>query len=210
MHPPPAKSSPDLIRRALRLSWFTVGYNLAEAVLSLLFGAAAGSIALVGFGLDSVVESLSASVMIWRLRHYGRGLEEPRQQRLEGRAYRVISATFLVLGTWVFIESMRRLLRHEVPEPSLPGIVIAVASLIVMPALAWRKRQTARLLPSPALMADAKETVFCAWLSVALLLGLAANRLFGLWQADPAAGLVIVFFLFKEGIQGLRATEEEE
>lgn len=192
--------------RALALSWFTVGYNLLEAMLSIGFGRAAGSIALVGFGLDSVVESLSGLVMVWRLT--GRaGLSREQEEALERRAERLIGASFLILGAYVLYESVDKLLGRDIPEPTLPGILIAAASLLVMPWLARRKRRLAAELGSRALAADAKETMFCAALSVALLLGLAANYAAGLWQADPLAGLVIVAFLFKEGWEALSSDE---
>jgi divalent metal cation (Fe/Co/Zn/Cd) transporter len=193
---------------ALRLSWFTVGYNVAEAVLSLLFGSAAGSIALIGFGLDSIVESLSGLVMVWRLRGH-EGLSEAEEEALERRAERFVAATFLILAAYVLFESAEKLISRDIPDPSLPGIAIAAASLVVMPWLARRKRRVAAQIGSRALAADAKETMFCAALSVALLLGLSANYLFGLWQADPVCGLVIVGFLVKEGVEGLKGEEEE-
>lgn len=192
-----------LYRTALRLEYFSVGYNVLEAAASVLFGAAAGSIALIGFGLDSVVESLSGLVMIWRLRQHGR-LPGKEEEKLEKRAEKFVAATFLLLGAYVLAESAGKLVHREVPEPSLPGILIAAASLTVMPLLASRKQRVARQLKSSALLADSKETLACAFLSAALLLGLATNYLFGLWQADPAVGLVIVGFLFREGLEILK------
>ena len=187
-----------LYRKGLRLEYFTVGYNALEAVASIIFGALAGSIALVAFGLDSVVESLSGLVLIWRLNRHGK-ISEEDEARIERKATRFVAVTFLALGLYVLFESVKKLVLVEAPEPSLPGIVIALVSVAVMPFLTWQKYKTGRQINSRALVADAKETRACAFLSLALLLGLGANYLFGFWAADPIVGLVIVAFLFREG-----------
>jgi divalent metal cation (Fe/Co/Zn/Cd) transporter len=187
-----------LHRRALLLSYFTVGYNVLEALVSLLAGYLAGSIALVGFGLDSMVESLSGGVMIWRFSH-GPGLSREAEERRERRAVKIVGYTFLVLGAYVFYESLKKLVFQEIPSPSLLGIIIAAVSLIVMPALFLIKYRTGQSLNSRSLMADSKQTLACAWLSLALLIGLGLNYLFGVWQADPIIGLVVAGFLLKEG-----------
>jgi divalent metal cation (Fe/Co/Zn/Cd) transporter len=187
-----------LYRKALNLEYFTVAYNVLEAVASIFFGGIASSIALIGFGLDSIVESLSGLVMVWRLRKHG-DVSEEEEERVEKRAMRFVAVTFFVLGAYVLVESGRKLIFRDVPDPSLPGIVIAILSLLVMPLLARAKIRVGGQIGSRALVADAKETLACAFLSVALLLGLGANYLFGFWQADPLAGLVIVIFLFREG-----------
>lgn len=188
-------------RSGLHLEYFTVGYNILEAAASIFFGTAAGSIALVGFGLDSIVESLSALVLIWRLRLPDNGDRE-REEHAERRAEQFVALTFFILGGYILVESVSKLLTHEIAQPTLYGILIAVASLIVMPVLAWRKQVVGTAIGSRALIADSKETIACALLSVALLLGLGANYLFGFWQADPLAGLIIVAFLFREGYEG--------
>jgi len=198
-----------LYRKGLFLEYFTVGYNVLEAVASIVLGRIASSIALVGFGLDSVVESLSGLVLIWRLRQHGR-VSEVAEERLERRAVRLVAVTFFVLGLYVLVESARKLVLQEVPEASLPGIVIAMVSLVAMPLLTWQKYKTGKQMNSRALIADSKETLACALLSVALLLGLGANYLFGFWQADPIAGLIITAFLFREGCEGWREANEEE
>jgi len=197
-----------LYKRGLRLEYFTVGYNVLEAAASIVFGGLAGSIALVGFGLDSIVESLSGLVLIWRLGQHG-SLSAAQEERLEKRAMRFVAVTFFVLGAYVLYESLRKLILIERPEHSLPGIVIAVASIIVMPLLAWRKRMTGEAIGSRALVADSKETLVCAVLSLALLIGLGANYLFGFWLADPIVGLLIVIFLAREGWEGWREAGEE-
>ena len=190
-----------LYRKGLRLEYFTVSYNVLEAVASIVFGLIAGSIALVGFGLDSVVESLSGLILIWRLRQHGK-ISQEAEERIEKRAARLVAVTFFILGGYVLFQSIKTLVLADIPAPSLPGIIIAIASLVVMPVLAWQKIITGKQINSQALVADAKETLACAFLSVALLLGLGANRLFSFWQADPIAGLIIAIFLFLEGWEG--------
>jgi divalent metal cation (Fe/Co/Zn/Cd) transporter len=188
-------------RTALYLEYFTVIYNVFEAAASIVFGTVAGSIALVGFGLDSVVESLSGLILIWRLRRHDQVTPE-EEERIELLAQRLVAVTFFALGAYVLIESVRKLVSADIPEPSIIGMIIAVLSIFIMPALAWRKRIIGTAIGSRALLADAKETIACAFLSFALLAGLLANYLFGFWQADPLAGFVIVFYLFREGYEG--------
>ena len=199
----------SLYRKGLRLEYFTVGYNILEAVAAIVFGGIAGSIALIGFGLDSIVESLSGLVLVWRLRQHGR-VSRAAEEKIEKRATKFVAVTFFILGLYVLFESIRKLTFVEIPEPSLPGIVIAMVSLIVMPLLTWQKYKTGREIGSRALVADSKETLACAFLSVALLLGLGANYLFGFWQADPIVGLIIVIFLFWEGWENWKESGEEE
>jgi divalent metal cation (Fe/Co/Zn/Cd) transporter len=192
-----------LYRRALHLSYFTIAYNVAECVLALVAGALAGSIALVGFGLDSLVESLSGGVMIWRFsRHEGMSPEE--EERLERRAVKLVGYTFFILAAYVLYESLEKLIFQEAPAPSLLGILIALASIIVMPGLFALKYRTGKALGSASLMADSKQTLACAMLSVALLIGLGLNYWFGIWQADPGIGLVIVGLLVREGYHTLK------
>jgi divalent metal cation (Fe/Co/Zn/Cd) transporter len=192
-----------LQKRALYLSYFTIGYNVVECALALLAGFLAGSIALVGFGLDSLVESLSGGVMIWRFARHDT-LSPAEEERLERRAIKIVGYTFFVLGAYVLYESLEKLILHQPPAPSLFGIFIALASIIVMPVLFRRKYQTGKALGSASLMADSKQTLACAMLSVALLIGLGLNYWFGIWQADPAIGLVIVVLLAREGYQALK------
>ena len=197
-----------LYKKGLRLEYLTVVYNILEAAVSILFGSIAGSIALVGFGLDSIVESLSGLVLVWRLRQHGK-ISEAAEERIEKTATKFVAITFFILGLYVLVESVTKVLFKETPEPSMPGIIIAIVSMIVMPLLAWQKYKTGRQISSRALVADSKETLTCAFLSVALLLGLGTNYLFGFWQADPIVGLIIVAFLFKEGWDGWKESSEE-
>lgn len=193
----------SLQKRALLLSYLTVGYNLLEGLVSVFAGYLAGSIALVGFGLDSFVESLSGGVMLWRFRpHPGRTPEE--EARREKRAVRLVGYTFFVLAAYVLYESVEKLWFQEAPEPSLLGIVIACISLILMPALFYYKYVTGKALGSASLVADSKQTLACAFLSLALLIGLGLNYLYGLWQADPVIGLLIVAVLVREGYEALK------
>ena len=193
----------DLHRKALHLAYFTIAYNVAECALSLIAGALAGSIALVGFGLDSLVESLSGGVMIWRFaRHETMSAEE--EARLERRAVKIVGYTFFILAAYVLYESLEKLIFQEPPAPSLLGLLIALASIIVMPGLFVLKYRTGKSLGSASLMADSKQTLACAMLSVALLIGLGLNYWFGIWQADPVIGLVIVALLIREGYQALK------
>jgi len=198
-----------LYKKGLRLEYFTVGYNILEAIVSIVFGSIANSIALIGFGFDSIVESLSGLVLVWRLRQHGK-ISKEAEERIEKRATKFVAITFFILGLYVLFESVKKLVFAEIPEPSLPGIVIAMASLIIMPLLTWQKYKTGKQINSRALVADSKETLACAFLSLALLAGLGANYLFGFWQADPMVGLIIVAFLFREGWGGWKESGEED
>lgn len=196
-----------LRKKALLLEYATVGYNIIEGVFSILAGVLAGSIALIGFGLDSGIESVSGGVLIWRLTRTG--LDEAEEEKAEKRATRLVAWSFFLLGAYVLFESAKKLYFMEAPEPSLFGIVIAALSIITMPALAYLKYRTAIEMDSKALVADSKETLVCALLSVALLIGLGLNYLFGIWWADPIAALVIVVFIFWEGFETLEEGREE-
>jgi cation diffusion facilitator family transporter len=196
-----------LYRKGLLLEYFTVGYNVIEAVVSIVFGHMANSIALIGFGLDSIVESLSGMVLIWRLRQHGKVSEE-REEEIEKKATKFVAITFFVLGFYVLFESLKKLIEEEIPDPSLAGMIIAFISLIAMPILAWQKLHVGKEIQSQALIADSKETLACCFLSAALLLGLGSNYVFGFWQADPIAGLIIVVFLFREGREAWHESKE--
>ena len=197
----------DLGRKALFLSYFTVTYNVLEGVISIFAGLlAGGSIALIGFGLDSFVESLSGSVMIWRFRKSG-SMSEEEEEKAEKIAIRLIGYTFFVLAAYVLYESVKKLYVREIPEPSPLGIVIAAVSIVIMPVLFYAKYQTGKSMGSRSLVADSKETLACIFLSTALLIGLGLNSLYGIWQADPAVGLIVVVFLIREGYETF--TEEE-
>ncbi|MEE8575262.1 MAG: cation transporter [Thermodesulfobacteriota bacterium] len=198
--------SHSLGKRALFLSYFTVIYNIGEGVISIVAGYYAGSASLVGFGLDSFIESLSGGVMIWRFRNHD-SISKELEERIEKKAVRLVGYTFFILAAYLLYESTTKLYFGEPPEPTLMGIIIAAVSLIVMPVLFLAKRRTGRELGAGSLVADSKQTLACTLLSAALLVGLGLNYLFGLWQADPIAGLVIVAFLVKEGYAALTKKE---
>lgn len=194
----------DWHRVAVRLVVATMAYNLAEGALALWAGVRAGSIALVGFGFDSYLELAAAGALLWRLRVEARGDGAEEVERTERRVHRVVGATFVALALYVTLQSAWVLWRRLPPEESPVGIALAVASLVIMPLVAWGKLRAARELGSAALRSEAKETLACSYLSFALLLGLAANAAAGWWWADPAAALLMVPWLVKEGLEGLR------
>ncbi|MBI1898849.1 MAG: cation transporter, partial [Acidobacteria bacterium] len=184
------------VRRGLRLEYATIAYNSLEAAISLVAGFVAGSIALVGFGFDSVIEVTSGLALVWRLRG---DADEAHREVAERRALRVVGACFLALAVYVLYESAESLLRHEAPDRSIPGIMLAAVSLVVMPVLARGKRRIAASIESAALTADARQTDFCMYLSAILLAGLLLNALLGWWWADPLAGLVMAPIIAREG-----------
>jgi divalent metal cation (Fe/Co/Zn/Cd) transporter len=198
-----------LYKKALNLEYFTVGYNVLEGFFSIFFGDHAGSIALIGFGLDSIVESLSGLILIWRLNKH-EVCSEDEERTSENKALKFVAATFFLLGAYVLYESAKKLIFIEIPEPSLPGIIIASLSVIVMPILSFRKRDLGMKINSKALVADSEETLTCAFLSVPLLLGLTTNYFFGFWQADSLVGLIIVAFLIREGREWWEESKNSE
>jgi divalent metal cation (Fe/Co/Zn/Cd) transporter len=190
-----------MVARGLRLEYFTLGWNLLEALVAVVCGVIAGSIALVGFGLDSVVEVSSGSVLLWRLRA---DRHAENRERAERSAVRLVGVSFLLLALYVAGDAIKTLLRRETPEESIPGIVLAIASLIAMPLLARAKRRVARGLNSRAMQADSRQTDICAYLSAILLGGLLLNAALGWWWADPAAALIMVPFIAHEGIEAVQ------
>jgi divalent metal cation (Fe/Co/Zn/Cd) transporter len=201
---------PALLRRGLLLEYLTVGWNIVEGIIALAAGFVAGSPALIGFGVDSFVESVSGAVLIWRLRsELGGTFDEDAVERLEQRALRLVGIAFLLLAAYVAFEALRSLVAQERPDASPVGIALTAISIAVMQWLARAKRLTGEALESRALVADSQQTYACWYLSVAALAGLALNAAFGLWWADPAAALVIAAFLVKEGIEALRAEDHD-
>lgn len=191
-------------RIALWLVTATLFYNVAEAVIALSFGARADSIALIGFGLDSLIETAAASLLLWRLWIEARGANADRIARTEHTVHRFVGATFLALAGYVTLQSLRTLWSFDAPAESPVGIALAFASLIVMPLVAWGKLRAAREIDSAALRAEAKETLACSYLSFTLLLGLGANAALGWWWADPVAALLMIPWLFQEGRENIR------
>ncbi len=187
-----------MVRRGRRLEYLTLSWNSLEAVISIVAGLIAGSIALVGFGLDSVIECFSGGVLLWRLRAGEAG------ERREQLALRLVGVSFLALAIYVAYDAITSLLRHHLPETSWLGIAVAVASLVAMPLLARAKRRVASQLNSGALHADSRQTSICAYLSAILLGGLLLNALLHWWWADPVAALAMAPLIAREGIEALR------
>jgi divalent metal cation (Fe/Co/Zn/Cd) transporter len=193
-----AVARPALVRRGLWLNYLTIGYNTIEAVVSLAAGLVAGSVALVGFGIDSAIEVTASLAAQWRLRS-----DHPeRRERSELVTRRIIGGSFVVLAAYITADSTITLWRHEAPRPSVVGLVILAFSVVVMPVLARAKRRVARALASRALQAEAMQTSLCAYLSVIALAGVALNTALGWWWADPVAALLMVPLITKEGLEG--------
>jgi divalent metal cation (Fe/Co/Zn/Cd) transporter len=189
------------VRRGRRLEYFTIAWNSLEGLLAVAMGMVAGSISLVGFGLDSFIEVTSGSVLLWRM---SVDADMHRRERNEKRALQVVGLCFLLVAGYIAYESGMDLVSRRVPEHSVPGIILACVSLVVMPLLSRAKQSVGRALGSAAMRADAKQAEFCTYLSAILLGGLLLNALFGLWWADPVAALVMLPIIAKEGIEALR------
>jgi len=196
-----------VVRHGRRLEYFTIAWNALEGVVAVVAGGIAGSISLVGFGIDSFIEVTSGSVLLWRM---SVDAELQRREMNERRALRIVGVCFLLLAVYITYESVLDLRSRRAPEHSVPGIVLACVSLVVMPLLSRAKRKVGNALGSAAMRADAKQTEFCTYLSVILLAGLLVNAFFGLWWADPLAGLMMVPIIAKEGIEGLRGKACDE
>jgi len=185
------------VRSALGLEYFSLAWNFLETFVGIAAGLASGSVALIGFGLDSVVESSSAGALIWRLRRERSG--GAATEDIERRAVRIVGAAFFALAAYVGGQALFDLLTRSKPEASTLGIVLAAVSLVVMPLLAVRKRRMAQILDSRSMEADSGQTWLCSYISAFLLVGLGANAAFGWWWADPVAALVIAGLAVREG-----------
>jgi len=188
------------VRRGISLEYLTIGWNMVECAVAVGAGLFAGSIALLGFGFDSAIESISGSVLLWRLHAERRGRHA---ETVEQRALKWVGVSFFVLAAYVAFDSAKALWLREHPEHSAVGIILAVVSLIGMPLLAKAKRNAAHRLSSAALKADARQTSLCGYLSAILLGGLVLNFLFGWWWADPFAALIMVPIIANEGKEAL-------
>jgi divalent metal cation (Fe/Co/Zn/Cd) transporter len=186
------------LRRGRSLEYLTIGWNLLEGLVAVCSGFVSGSVALIGFGIDSFVESLSGGALLWRLR------SDEDSERRERIALKLVGASFLALAAYVAYDAIASLVRREAPDASYVGIALAALSLVVMPLLARAKRRVAAGLNSRALVADSRQTDICAYLSAILLGGLLLNALAGWWWADPVAALVMVPIIAKEGVEALR------
>ena len=189
------------MRQGQRLEYLTVAWNSVEALVSIVAGLIAGSVALVGFGADSVIELVSGAALLWRLGH---DLDPNRRERVERTTVKIVGWCFMALATYILYESGFALIRHQAPERSIAGIVVAAAAIVVMPLLARAKRRVADALFSGAMHADSRQADFCAYLSAILLGGLLMNAVFRWWWADPVAGLAMVPIIAKEGMNGVK------
>jgi divalent metal cation (Fe/Co/Zn/Cd) transporter len=190
------------VRRGKKLEYFTIAWNSIEGIVAVVAGMLARSISLVGFGVDSFIEVTSGVALLWRL---SVDPEEHRRERIERITLRIVGICFLLLAVYVGYEAASNLIHKEAPEHSLPGIILACVSLVVMPLLSSAKRRVGAHLKSAAMKADAKQTEFCTYLSAILLGGLVLNMVSDLWWADPVAALIMVPIIAKEGVDGLRA-----
>jgi divalent metal cation (Fe/Co/Zn/Cd) transporter len=198
-------SRPALLRRARLLEIFTVAWNSLEGLVAVGLGLLAGSIALVGFGIDSVIETSSGVILLWRLQE---GRDAEQDDAAERRALRLVGASLLALGVYVAGDAALSLARRDAPEASLAGIVLAAISLLVMPLLARAKYRLAGHLNSDALRADGTQTIICAYLSAVLLAGLTLNAQLGWWWADPLAALGMVPIILREGLEAWRGEHD--
>jgi len=191
----------NIVSRGIRLEYITVGWNVVEGAVAVLAGLLAGSVALVGFGVDSAIESSSGAVLLWRLRaeRTGKNIE-----RAEQTALKLVGASLLLLAAYVTFNAIKTLVTREQPQRSILGIVLSVLSLIVMPLLARAKRRTEAELNSAALHADSRQTSICAYLSAILLGGLLLNAALGWWWADPVGALAMVPIIVQEGREALK------
>jgi cation diffusion facilitator family transporter len=187
--------------RGKRLEYFTIVWNCLEGLVALIAGALAGSISLVGFGIDSFIEVTSGATLLWRMTVDS---DEHTREHNERLSLRVVGTCFLLLSAYVAYESISDLVNRKAPEHSVPGIILACVSLIVMPILSRAKKDVGKRLGSAAMRADAKQTDFCVYLSALLLAGLLLNTALGWWWADPAAALIMAPIIAKEGIDGVK------
>jgi divalent metal cation (Fe/Co/Zn/Cd) transporter len=185
-------------RRGRRLEYFTLGWNLTEAVVGISAGVIAGSIALIGFGVDSIIESFSGAILLWRLQRHK--ADEKREQL----ALKLVGISFFVLAAYVAADAAKTLIQRDPPHASTVGVCLAAVSIVVMPLLARAKRRVAARLKSRALVADSRQTDLCAYLSSILFVGLIFNALFGWWWADSIAAILMVPIITREGIEALK------
>ncbi|RME73713.1 MAG: hypothetical protein D6776_06520 [Planctomycetota bacterium] len=198
------------LRRGLRLEALSIGWNVVEAVIAIGAGWLAGSIALVGFGLDSVIETIAGVALYRRLGAELGGVDEETAESHERRALAIVGGTFFLLAAYILFEAGTTLWLREPPQESVLGMALASVSLVVMPLLAIMKKRTGDALGSRALVADANETFVCVYLSATLLLGLGLNALVGWWWADPVAALLMVPFVLREGREAWEESRETD
>jgi divalent metal cation (Fe/Co/Zn/Cd) transporter len=190
-----------IARRGKQLEYFTIAWNSLEGLVAVVAGALAGSISLVGFGIDSFIEVTSGAVLLWRM---SVDADAQKRERREKLSLRIVGVCFLALAAYVGYESISDLVSRKAPENSISGIILACVSLVVMPLLSRAKKKVATKLGSSAMRSDAKQTDFCVYLSVILLLGLLLNAALGWWWADPTAALIMVPLIAKEGVEAMQ------
>jgi|SRR5579859_90823 len=191
----------QLALRARRLEYFTIVWNFVEGAIAIAAGLIAGSISLMGFGIDSFIEVTSGSALLWRM---SVDSDSENRARNETLSLRIVGVCFLLLAAYITLDSASDLIHRKAPEHSLPGIILASVSLVVMPLLSRAKKQVGAGLGSQAMQADAKQTDFCFYLSAILLLGLLVNATLGWWWADPISALVMVPIIAREGVRSVR------
>jgi len=194
-----------LVRHGIALEIFTLSWTTVEAAVAVVAGIAAGSVALMAFGIDSAIEFAAALVVLQAFRAEQAG----RSESGELRALRVIGVTFFLLAAYIFADAAYTLITASRPDTSVVGVAVCAAALLVMPSLALMKRRTGSALGSHMLLADAAESLFCAYLSATVLVGLLMNIAFGWWWADPVAALAVVPLVVKEGLEALEEDDDE-
>jgi divalent metal cation (Fe/Co/Zn/Cd) transporter len=197
-----------LHRRALRLEYFTISWNVLEAIIAIGAGLIAGSVALVGFGVDSGIEVISAVGLLWRLKTAGPHADLGEEQGAERRALYIVALTFFLLAAYIAYEAIGALLAHEAPDTSPVGLVLSILSLVIMPALAYAKQRTGNQMGSRALVADSVETWVCSYLSLSLLAGVGLYAVFGWWWTDPAGALAMLPVILWQGWETLEEARE--
>ena len=190
-----------IAKRGTRLSYFTIAWNSFEGLIAVVAGTVAGSVSLVGFGIDSFIEVISGATLLWRMTVDADVQSRKRNERL---SVRIVGICFFSLAVFVTYESCADFIARKAPEHSIPGIILACISLVVMPILSRAKKKVGYKLRSAAMKADARQTDFCTYLSAILLSGLLLNAVLGWWWADPVAALIMVPIIAKEGLDGMR------
>jgi cation diffusion facilitator family transporter len=206
----PLARKEKLHRRGLHLEWFTVAWNVIEAVVAVGVGLIVGSVALVGFGVDSGIEVISAVVLLWRLYRAGPSASAEEHGLAEKRALYLVAATFFLLAAYIAYEAIGALIAQEGPESTTVGLVLSILSILIMPTLAYLKGRIGREMGSRALVADSVETWVCAYLSVALLAAVGLNAAFGWWWADPVGALAMLPVILWQGWETLEEAREDE
>jgi divalent metal cation (Fe/Co/Zn/Cd) transporter len=191
-----------IAHRGRRLEYFTIVWNTLEGLVAVVAGVLAGSISLVGFGMDSFIEVTSGATLLWRM---SVDADVEMRERNEKLSLRIVGICFIALAVYIIYEAVSDMTRKTAPEHSIPGIALACVSLIVMPILSRAKKKVGSALNSAAMKADARQTDFCVYLAAILLAGLALNAVLGWWWADPVASLTVVPIIAKEGFDGMKA-----